>query len=94
MTHGGKVAALKRLASILLLFCFLGVGTGAAEFLHDLQHAADDAREDAIARSAGQPVQEHHHDETNCQAAPSCTWHSSPAAGCRFSSASACSSRF
>jgi hypothetical protein len=55
------------LASLILLVCFFGIGTGALEQLHDLQHAAEDARVDAIARAAGQPVVPHHHDENNCE---------------------------
>jgi hypothetical protein len=54
------------MASILLLFCFLLLGSGTLEYIHDLQHDAEDAREDAIARAANLPLQEHHHDENNC----------------------------
>jgi len=32
--------ALRRFASILLLFAFLGIGTGAIEYLHNLEHQA------------------------------------------------------
>jgi len=55
-----------RLASHLLLFVFLALGSGAAEYVHNLQHAAEDAREDAIAAATGQQSQEHHHNESNC----------------------------
>jgi hypothetical protein len=55
-----------RVASYLLLFVFLALGTGAAEYVHNKQHAAEDAREDAIAAASGKPTEEHHHDETNC----------------------------
>jgi hypothetical protein len=58
---------LKKLASILLLACFLALGTGTLEYLHNLQHAEQDAREDAAAKASGQPVDEHHHDDSNCQ---------------------------
>jgi hypothetical protein len=55
-----------RVASYLLLCVFLALGTGAAEYVHNLQHAAEDAKEDAIAAASGHPSQEHHHDESNC----------------------------
>ncbi len=60
---------MNRLATIALLFCFTCLGSGAAEYFHNLQHDAEDAREDAVARAAGQPIQQHHHDESNC---PTC----------------------
>ena len=57
---------MKRIAAILLILCFTGIGTGALEYWHDLQHDAEDARADAIAKAAGQPVLPHEHDESNC----------------------------
>ena len=42
--------ALRRFASILLLFAFLGIGTGAIEYLHNLEHQATSQS----------------HDESNC----------------------------
>jgi hypothetical protein len=57
---------LKRLASYLLLLVFLALGTGAAEYVHNRQHAAEDAIEDAAIVALGHPSQEHHHDESNC----------------------------
>jgi hypothetical protein len=57
----------KRAASILLLICFLALGTGTVQYLHNLQHQAEDAREDAIARASGQATEHHHHDESNCE---------------------------
>jgi hypothetical protein len=57
---------LHRTASFLLLFCFLGLGSGVIEYAHNLQHAAEDAIEDAKARAAGLPPESHHHDESNC----------------------------
>jgi len=41
---------LRRLASILLIVAFLGIGTGAIEYWHNLDHKATT----------------HSHDETNC----------------------------
>jgi len=58
--------ALNRVASILLLVCFLGLGTGALDFLHQLQHAREDAVADAKAKAEGRPIFPHHHDESNC----------------------------
>ena len=57
---------MRHAAAILLLACFLGLGTGALEYFHDLQHDAEDARMDAITRAAGMPIVPHHHDESNC----------------------------
>jgi hypothetical protein len=43
------------------------LGTGALEYVHNLQHAAEDAREDAIAQASSNPGgHQHQHDETNC----------------------------
>ena len=40
--------ALRRLASILLLLAFLGIGTGAVEYLHNLdQQAASQSHDEA-----------------------------------------------
>jgi hypothetical protein len=58
---------LKRLASIIVLFGVLGIGTGGLDFLHELTHQAEDARLDAFLKAAGLPVGTHHHDESNCQ---------------------------
>ncbi len=58
---------MKRLASILLLFTFLGLGSGAMDYLHELQHAREDAIADARAKAAGRPIFPHHHDESNCE---------------------------
>ena len=57
---------MRRLTSILLLITVLGLGTGGLAYVHDLQHAAEDAREDRDAGAAGLPVEHHHHDESNC----------------------------
>ena len=62
-----RLFVLRRIAPILLLLCFASIGTGTLEYLHNLEHAAEDAREDALAQSSGAPVEQHHHDESNCQ---------------------------
>jgi hypothetical protein len=36
------------------------------EYVHNLQHEAEDAIEDAKLKASGQPVEQHHHDESNC----------------------------
>jgi hypothetical protein len=61
-----KVSAVKRFASVLLLGVFLGLGSGGLAYLHNLQHAAEDARMDALARKMGLPVLPHPHDDSNC----------------------------
>ena len=57
---------MNRLAAILLILCFAGIGSGALEYWHDLEHDVEDARADAIAKAAGLPVVPHEHDESNC----------------------------
>jgi hypothetical protein len=47
--------------------CMLGIGSGALEYVHNLQHEAEDAREDAIAAADGHAAESHHHDENNCE---------------------------
>ena len=61
------VIRVRRLPAIVLAFCFLLLGTGTLEYLHNLDHAREDAKEAAIAKAAGLPVHEApEHDETNC----------------------------
>jgi hypothetical protein len=61
-------SAVRRPAAILLLLCFLGLGSGVLEYLHNLQHEREDAAEAQVARAAGLPQQPHKtHDETNCE---------------------------
>ena len=60
--------ALKRFAAILLALCFLALGTGTLEYLHNLQHEREDAMEDAALKAAGLPEAPHGpHDESNCE---------------------------
>jgi hypothetical protein len=61
-----RITEVNRAASHLLLLVFLALGSGAAEYVHNLQHSAEDAIEDAIAAKSGHPTQQHHHDESNC----------------------------
>jgi hypothetical protein len=64
--HDGALALRHRLTSILLLVTFLGLGTGVLAYLHERQHAAEDAAEERADRAAGLPAERHHHDESNC----------------------------
>ena len=58
---------MRRVAAILLLICFAALGTGTLEYLHNLQHAREDAVEAAAAKAAGLPEKSQPaHDETNC----------------------------
>jgi len=57
----------KRFAAILLLGVFLGIGSGALEYVHDLVHDIEDAQMDALCVKTGVPVLPHHHDESNCE---------------------------
>jgi hypothetical protein len=58
---------LNRVASIVLLMCFLGLGSGALNYVHQMEHRRQDAVIDAVLRAAGLPVQPHHHDDSNCE---------------------------
>jgi hypothetical protein len=58
----------RRVAAILLMLSFLGLGSGVLEYLHNLQHEREDAAEPKLARAAGLPEQPHKtHDQTNCE---------------------------
>jgi len=62
-----KLSAVKCAISVILLTCFLSLGTGALQYLHNQQHAAEDSRQDAIVQAGGRPLPAHHrHDEGNC----------------------------
>lgn len=67
MRRFGQSPALNRVASIALLISFLGLGSGALNYVHQLEHAREDAAIDAVLRTAGLPVQPHHHDDSDCQ---------------------------
>jgi hypothetical protein len=60
----------RRFATILLLAWFAALATGSLEYLHNLQHAADDARlASAVATEPADVQPPHplpHHDERNC----------------------------
>jgi hypothetical protein len=58
---------LNRVAAIILLICFLGLGSGALNYVHQMQHRREDAIVDAKLRAAGLPVYPHHHDDSNCE---------------------------
>jgi hypothetical protein len=58
---------MRRMVSLLLLVCFLMLGSGAALYLHELDHMREDASEAALARAAGLPIPDHpDHDDNNC----------------------------
>jgi len=56
------------LVGLILATCILAIGTGTAEYLHDLDHDREDAAEARIAKASGLPDKPHPiHDETNCR---------------------------
>ena len=59
---------MERITSVLLLICFVALGTSSLSFLHELHHAWEDSARAAEAETAGLPNPEepHHHDESNC----------------------------
>jgi uncharacterized membrane protein YphA (DoxX/SURF4 family) len=62
--------ALRRLASIALLTCFLALGTGSAQYLHFLDHQGDDLAAHLKPASNGEHRSDRHHqprhDESRC----------------------------
>jgi hypothetical protein len=58
---------MRRVVSCLLLVCFFALGSGAALYLHELDHQREDAKEAALAKAAGLPVPDQpDHDDNNC----------------------------
>ena len=58
---------MRRFPAFIASICFVLLGTGALEYLHNLEHEREDAAQMAIARVAGKPVQEApRHDDSNC----------------------------
>ena len=60
----------RRLAAIFLLLWFTALGCGLLEYVHNLQHQAEDARASAMLRQSA-PQGDHEpatpvHDDTNC----------------------------
>ena len=54
----------QRIAAIVLALCFLTIGSGTAEYWHNAQHAAEDAR---IAAARHRPLDSHpFHSDFNC----------------------------
>jgi hypothetical protein len=57
----------RRLTAISLLLCFIALGTGSISYVHDLQHAHDDAAIAERAKTDGQPAPPApRHDASNC----------------------------
>jgi hypothetical protein len=58
---------MRRVSSVILILAFLALGSGATEFLHNAQHAAEDARW-AIAQGPGHSPDSPAptHDDSNC----------------------------
>lgn len=58
---------MQRLAAMLMILCYAALGSGAMEYWHNLEHAAEDAIELQSAHDAGQPLDHAPiHDESNC----------------------------
>jgi hypothetical protein len=62
---------LRRLPAIFLLVAFLALGTGALEYLHNLDHQREDARlAGAGVNHSDSPAHRNHapiHNDTNCE---------------------------
>lgn len=58
---------MQRFAAILLLFCYAALGSGAAEYWHNAEHAMQDAARMRAAHDSGLPLAPVPlHDESNC----------------------------
>ena len=58
---------MQRFAAILLLLCYAALGSGAAEYWHNLEHAMEDAALLQAAKDSGTPLDHVPlHDESNC----------------------------
>ncbi len=58
---------MRRVAALVLAACFLSLGAGVTEFLHNAHHAREDAVLLAAAASAGTPAPDRPvHDDSNC----------------------------
>jgi hypothetical protein len=56
-----------RIAAVILVFCYLALGSGAVERWHNAQHAAEDAAAIRAAEDAGLPAPVIPiHDDSNC----------------------------
>jgi hypothetical protein len=56
------------LAIFLSVAWLLVLGSGTAEYFHNLEHVREDAAIDAAERAAGRPIPHHPiHDEDNCE---------------------------
>ena len=60
---------MRRITAILMVLCYVALGSGAMERLHNAQHATEDAKI-AAPSEAGPHSGDHHpspiHDESNC----------------------------
>jgi hypothetical protein len=58
---------MQRFAAIILLLCYAALGSGAAEYLHNAEHAIEDAALIRAAKDSGTPLDHVPlHDESNC----------------------------
>jgi hypothetical protein len=58
----------KRFSAAILILTFLALGSGAMEYLHNLQHSHEDAALAAEARRAADPRSKTPvHDDSNCE---------------------------
>jgi hypothetical protein len=58
---------MQRFAAIILLLCYAALGSGAAEYWHNAEHAAEDAALIQAAQDSGSPLDHVPlHDESNC----------------------------
>ncbi len=62
-----RLNAVRQFTPLLLATVIFLLGSGTLEYLHNLDHAREDAIEDAQAAVDGKPLAPHHHDESNCE---------------------------
>jgi hypothetical protein len=57
----------RRIAALILVLCYLCLGSGTLEYWHNAQHAAEDARMAALSSESGAPLDHLPlHNDFNC----------------------------
>ena len=58
---------MRRIASLVVILCFAVLGTGALEYVHNLEHELEDANLEAVSvKGPGHEQAPPVHDESNC----------------------------
>jgi hypothetical protein len=58
--------SLQRITAVSAILCLTALASGALQYAHELDHARQDAVQDAKLKAAHIPVPVRHHDDSNC----------------------------